>query len=158
MPSKRVKDLRGLSDVKFIFIDEIDHLDESDAREILPITESLRVKADAKILIGSTPGRLGSILHSLYLEPAETCRYHRIFIPYQAALGSLLSQEEIEEARRMGQWSFSHEFELKWGFGDSGNLFPPDDIAKSISLAQSYSKDDKNYPHESFLQHTNSLQ
>lgn len=133
-PSKRTKDLRGAVDQKFVFIDEVDFFDESDAQQVLSIAEALRVKSDPTILIASSPGRLGGLLHSLYQEPEATCRYKRLFIPYSSALGTLFTEEEIEEAKR--QPGFEREFNLKWGYGDAGNLFSPLDIQKAIDLGK----------------------
>jgi len=86
--------------MKLIFIDEVDHFDGSDVQLVLSVAEAHKVKSDPTILIASTPGQLGGLLHSLYQEPESTCKHHRLYIPYQKAMGTLFTLEEIEAAKQ----------------------------------------------------------
>ena len=120
-PSKRVKDLRGTTDMKFILCDEADHYDSSDSEQLLPILEALLPKSGPKIVLVSTPGPIGSLMYKLYREPDHKCRYRRLYIPYSKAVGTMFTDEEIAKAKL--QPNFSVEFGLQWGSAGTGNVY-----------------------------------
>ena len=93
-PSKRVKDLRGLTDVSLAICDEFDHYDPNDQILVRPVLEALQLKSDATIVLLSTPGPIGSEMNKLFDLPEFECPYKRIYIPIQKALGTLISEEE----------------------------------------------------------------
>jgi hypothetical protein len=91
-PSKRVKDLRALTDVSFVICDEFAFFDPNDQLQLLPVLESFQAKSDPTICLLSTLGALDDVFYNIYQEPVDTCRYHRVYIPYQKALGNLISK------------------------------------------------------------------
>src|SRR5215207_7213761 len=64
-PSKRVKDLRGLTDVSFIICDEFAFFDPADKQQVLPVLEALQAKSNPTICLLSTPGPIGDEFHSI---------------------------------------------------------------------------------------------
>jgi len=139
-PSKRVKDLRGLTDVSFVICDEFAFFDPTDQLQVLPVLEAFQAKSNPTICLLSTPGPLNDVMYNLYQEPADMCRYHRLYIPYEKALGTLISEQEIEQARR--QPGFSQEFELRFGSSyTAGTIFPLSDIEYALQLGKRYATD-----------------
>jgi hypothetical protein len=135
-PSKRVKDLRGLTDVSFVICDEFAFFDPSDQQQILPVLEAFQAKSDPTICLLSTPGPMHDVMYNLYQEPSETCRYHRLYIPWQKAVGTLFNQGEIEKSKR--QPNFQQEFELRFGSHGTGTIFSLADIDFAINLGTQY--------------------
>jgi hypothetical protein len=136
-PSKRVKDLRGLTDVVFVMCDEFAFFDPSDQQQILPVLEAFQAKSDPTICLLSTPGALNDEFYNLYQEPADRCRYHRLYIPIKKALGTLISEQEVEKVRRQG--NYQQEFELRFGtYGGVGSIFNIADIDFAVKLGEQY--------------------
>jgi hypothetical protein len=136
-PSKRVKDLRGLTEVAFVMCDEFAFFDPSDQQQILPVLEAFQAKSDPTICLLSTPGALNDEFYNLYQQPANECRYHRLYIPIQKALGSLISEQEAQKVRRQG--NYKQEFELRFGtYGDIGSIFNIADIDFAIKQGEQY--------------------
>jgi hypothetical protein len=136
-PSKRVKDLRGLTDTKLVIADEFAFFDPTDQQQILPVLEAFRAKSDAQIVLLSTPGPINDVYYNLFQEPEDKCRYHRLYLPYQKALGTLFTNVEIAQAKK--QPGFSQEFELKFGsYYSQGTIFNLADIEQAINLGKRY--------------------
>jgi hypothetical protein len=136
-PSKRVKDLRGLTDVAFIMCDEFAFFDETDQRQLLPILEAFQAKSNPTICLLSTPGRLNDEFHNLFLQPADKCRYHRLYIPLQKAIGTLISEREAQKVKN--QKNYLQEFELRFGaYDEVGSIFNIADVDFAVKLGEQY--------------------
>ena len=135
-PSKRVKDLRGLTDVSFVICDEFDHFDPSDQMQVLPVLEAFQAKSNPTICLLSTPGPLGSEMNKLFDLPEEKSRYKRIHIPIQKAIGSLISEREAEKVRRSP--NYLQEFELRFQSYGLGSIFSMADLDFAQKVAKKY--------------------
>lgn len=141
-PSKRTKDLRGLTDCKLAIADEFAFFDPVDQQQILPVLEAFRQKSDCQVILLSTPGPLNDVYHKLFSEPVDQCRYHRIYIPWQKMYDTLLSESELQEAKK--QPNFPQEFELRFGFfNTTGTIFSLADIDNAVKLGKQFA--DPNY-------------
>jgi hypothetical protein len=105
--------------------------DQEDARTT---SERYIAKSNTDILIASTPNMPGGLMERIQNETNSL--YNKIYLPYQVALGSVFSMEEIKE--QMKSPSFSQEYELKYLSG-IGNLFNIQEVDNCI---QSYPLDD----------------
>jgi hypothetical protein len=135
-PSKRIKDLRGLTDTKLVICDEFAFFDSADKSQVLPVLEALQAKSDPTICLLSTAGPIGDEFHSIFQQPASTCRYKRLYIPIQKALGTLISKEEAAKVRRQG--NYEQEFELKFGSYGQNSLFSLGDIDYCVRQSAKY--------------------
>lgn len=133
-PSKRVKDLRGLTDVSLCIVDEFAFFDPVDKQQILPVLEALQAKSNPTICLLSTPGPIGDELYNIFQEPAQTCRFKRLYIPIQKALGTLISEEEAAKVRRQG--NYEQEFELRFGSYGSNSIFNLSDIDRAVKMGK----------------------
>jgi hypothetical protein len=84
------------------------------------------------------------VYHNLFSEPADRCRYFRLYIPWQKAYGTLFSESEIQAAKRMPNWE--QEMCLRFGSYNSGSIFNLSDIDRAIKLGTQYAKEDSAYP------------
>jgi hypothetical protein len=150
-PSKRTKDLRGIDATKLCICDEFSHFDSLDQEQILPILEAFRTKSDCQILLMSTPGAVNDVYFKLFAESESTCRYKRLYIPWTKVYRTLLSEQELAEARQNP--NFSQEYELKFGSYGENSCFSPDVIDRAIKLGQQYTAKykDRGYPHALYL-------
>ncbi len=129
-----MKDLRGLTDCKLVIADEFAFFDPVDQLQILPVLEAFRQKSNAQLVLLSTPSAIGDVFHKLFQEPAQTCRYHRLYLPYTKALGTLFTEEEIAQAKK--QPNFQQEFNLKFGSFGQNSLFSLDDIDYCVNQSK----------------------
>lgn len=137
-PSKRVKDLRGLTDVSFVICDEFAFFDPADQQQILPVLEAFQAKSDPTICLLLTPAGYDEF-YNLFQQPANQCRYYRLYIPIQKALNTLISQQEADKVRRQSGASYRQEFELQFGnFGGAGTIFNIADIDFAVKLGEKY--------------------
>jgi hypothetical protein len=135
-PSKRVKDLRGLTDTKLVICDEFCWFDPADQQEVLPVLEVFRAKSDAQIVLLSSPAGLNDVMYNLYQEPEVICRYKRLYIPWQKAYGTLFTEQEIQQAKK--QPNFEQEFELRFGSYGAGTIFNLADIDFALKMGEKY--------------------
>jgi hypothetical protein len=143
-PSKRVKDLRGLTDTKLVICDEFCWFDPNDQQQVLPVLEVFRAKSDAQVMLISTPAALNDVMYNLYQEPESKCRYKRLYIPWQKAYGTMFTEQEIAQAKK--QPNFEQEFNLKFGSYGAGTIFNLSDINRTLRLGEQYVKEDPSYP------------
>jgi hypothetical protein len=141
-PSKRVKDLRGLTDTKLVIADEFCWFDPADQQQVLPVLEVFRAKSDAQIVLLSSPAGLNDVMYNLYQEPEVTCRYKRLYLPWQKAYKTLFTEREIAQAKK--QPNFEQEFELRFGSYGAGTIFNIADIDFAIKVAKQYCNSDYN--------------
>src|ERR687898_28986 len=64
-PSRNVKDLRGYTDVSFLFIDEADFFEESVNTELLHAITRYEEKSNCTTIMTSTPNRPGGLFASI---------------------------------------------------------------------------------------------
>lgn len=149
-PSKRVKDLRGITSVSHAVVEESSFYDPAEQEAVLPTLEALRTKSDCRIWLISSPGQIGSLMHKIYQEPES--RYFRLHMPYIKALGTLFSQAEIDAAKKMPH--FEIEMNLEFGSFGSGNLINVEHLHKALDQGRRYADPKYNpdcvklgYPH-----------
>lgn len=130
----RVASLRGWDNVRFVLVDEVDSLENS--QDIRSVVEAYRVKSGADLVLISTPGRINSTMHRIFKEPQEKCFYNRLVFDYTHSLGKLLDVSDINRLKESSP-SFSSEFECKFGAIQLGNVFSEQKIRGSLERAAS---------------------
>jgi hypothetical protein len=79
---------------------------------------------------------MNDVFYNLFQEPAETCRYKRLYIPWEKAYGTLFSEQEIAQARRMPNWE--QEMCLRFGNYGTNSIFSLSDVDRAIKLGTQY--------------------
>jgi hypothetical protein len=131
MPSHNLLQLRGITNVSFLTLEESSFWHPNEEEEILPIILPLRQKNEnIKIALISTPGAIGSLMHQVHLAPPDKTPFHKVYIDWRQVVGKLFSHEEIEEEMRTNP-AFEREFNLTFGYAIS-NVFNPINIEAMV--------------------------
>jgi Terminase large subunit, T4likevirus-type, N-terminal len=128
-PSRNVKDLRGYTDVSYLFIDEADHFEPSVNSELLHAITRYEEKSNCTTIMVSTPNRPDGLFQSIEHDPNS--KYHKIFLHYTVGLGKIYDPLEIEKKKLEPE--FPREYEGKY-LGKIGNVFNPLRIDECIKL------------------------
>jgi hypothetical protein len=133
-PSRNVKDLRGYTDVSYLFIDEADHFDDSVTDELLHAITRYEEKSHCTTIMVSTPNAPGGLYESIEKDPDS--KYCKIFLDYTLGLDKIYNRAEIEEKKKEAQ--FAREYMGQY-LGKVGNLLLPSQIQNCIDLGNKYS-------------------
>jgi late competence protein required for DNA uptake (superfamily II DNA/RNA helicase) len=77
-PSRNVKDLRGYTDVSYLFIDESDFFEPSINSELLHAITRYEEKSNCTTIMVSTPNRPDGLFQSIEKDPNS--KYHKIIL------------------------------------------------------------------------------
>lgn len=128
-PSHHLDSMRGLTDVRFILLDEADFFPPGQQQDARDVSERYIAKSNPHIVLVSTPNAPDGLFEHIEREPQETCLYHRIFLPY--TIGMRTIYDDVEIANAMESPSFEREYNLKY-LGGIGNLFHINDVMQCI--------------------------
>jgi hypothetical protein len=132
-PSHHLDAMRGLTDVKFILLDEADFFPPGQQENARSVSERYRAKSDPIIAMVSTPNLPGGLFEKIENEDPKTCIYHKLFLDYTIGLGKVYTFKEIEEAKASP--SFDREYNLAYGYG-LGNVVLPSEIVRATALGK----------------------
>jgi hypothetical protein len=96
-PSRNVKDLRGYTDVSYLFIDEADHFDDSVISELLHAITRYEEKSNCTTIMVSTPNAPDGLFHSIEMDPNS--KYEKIVLSYEVGLDKIYDRQEIERKK-----------------------------------------------------------
>jgi len=134
MPSRNVKDLRGYTDVSYLFIDESDYFEKSVNNELLHSITAYEEKSNCTTIMVSTPNAPGGLFESIEKDPNS--KYHKIFLDYTVGLDKIYDRKEIE--KKKNEPEFLREYAGQY-LGKVGNVFLPSQIQTCIDLGNEYS-------------------
>jgi len=126
-PSRNVKDLRGYTNVAYLFIDEGDFFQDSVTNELLHAITRYEEKSHCTTIMVSTPNAPGGLYEQI--EKDQNSKYKKILLPYQLGLDKIYNREEI--LAKMSEPEFEREYNLQYT-GRQGNTFNIVDIDESL--------------------------
>ena len=135
-PSRNVKDLRGYTDVSYLFIIEADYFEPSVTTELEHAITRYEEKNNCTTIMVSTPNAPGGLFQKIELDPLS--KYHKIFLSYEVGLDKIYDRAEIEKKKREPE--FAREYESKY-LDRIGNIFSSSQIDECINLGLEYSTD-----------------
>jgi hypothetical protein len=135
-PSRNVKDLRGYTDVSYLFIDEADFFDDSVISELQHAITRYEEKSNCTTIMVSTPNAPDGLFHSIETDPNS--KYEKIVLSYEVGLDKIYDRQEIE--RKKLEPEFPREYECKYR-GRVGNVFTTEQIENCTNLGEQYSTD-----------------
>jgi hypothetical protein len=135
-PSRNVKDLRGYTDVSYLFIDEADYFEPSVNSELLHAITRYEEKSNCTTIMTSTPNRPGGLFETIEKDPNS--KYCKIVLDYQVGLDKIYDRKEIE--KKKNEPEFLREYAGQY-LGKVGNLLLPSQIQTCIDLGSAYSID-----------------
>ncbi|HKQ21598.1 MAG TPA: hypothetical protein VJS91_06135, partial [Nitrososphaeraceae archaeon] len=129
--SRNVKDLRGYTDVSYLFIDEADHFEPSVISELQHAITRYEEKSNCTTIMCSTPNRPGGLFQTIELDPNS--KYEKIILSYEVGLDKIYDRAEIEKKKLEPE--FPREYECKY-LGKIGNVFSPEQVDNTIQLGE----------------------
>ena len=135
-PSRNVKDLRGYTDVSYLFIDEADYFEPSVNSELLHAITRYEEKSNCTTIMVSTPNRPGGLFETIEKDPNS--KYCKIVLDYTVGLDKIYDRKEIE--KKKNEPEFLREYAGHY-LGKVGNLFLPSQIQRCIDLGNEYGLD-----------------
>lgn len=133
-PSRNVKDLRGYTDVSYLFIDEADHFEPSVNNELLHAITRYEEKSHCTTIMVSTPNAPGGLYETIEKDPNS--KYEKILLDYTVGLDKIFNRAEIEQKKKEPE--FLREYMLQY-LGRVGNIFSLSQIQTCINLGSVYS-------------------
>jgi hypothetical protein len=92
-PSRNSKDLRGYTDVAYLFLDEADYWLDSEVSELLHAITRYEEKSNCTTIMCSTPNRPDGLFQSIEKDPNS--KYHKIILDYTVGLNKIYDPIEI---------------------------------------------------------------
>ncbi|MDP9288061.1 MAG: hypothetical protein M3P08_07675 [Thermoproteota archaeon] len=129
-PSNHTSTARGLVP-SIILMDECAYFSKSEASEARILGERYFGKTNPILIMCSTPLAASGMFWDIEREPEETTLYRRLFMPYQVALGTIITQEHIDKAMKSSV-SFDREY-LGLYTGKIGNIHHPQDLERALA-------------------------
>ncbi|MDR4512607.1 MAG: hypothetical protein MRJ93_12985 [Nitrososphaeraceae archaeon] len=136
-PTKRIQDLRGYTDVSYLFIDEADYFEPAEQNELEYVIKSYEEKSKCKIILASTPNRPDYLFARIEKNEIFKDFFHKLFLDYTHGLGKIFDTDFIQRERERNETYFEREYNLKY-LGKIGNVFPLVDIDKATQLGIQY--------------------
>ncbi len=133
-PSRNVKDLRGYTDVAYLFIDESDYFEPSVNSELLHAITRYEEKSNCTTIMCSTPNRPDGLFQSIEKDPNS--KYLKIFLHYTVGLGKIYDPLEIEK-KKMQEPEFPREYMGQY-LGRIGNVFSSSQVQTCINLGKEF--------------------
>ena len=84
--------MRGLTEVRYILVDEADFIPQGQQDNIRHVVERYRTKSDSIIILVSTPNLPGGLFERIELEPDDTCIYHKLRLDYKYGIHKVYSE------------------------------------------------------------------
>ena len=119
-PAHHIDAVRGLTEVRYILVDEADFIPQGQQDNIRHVVERYRTKSDSIIILVSTPNLPGGLFERIELEPDDTCIYHKLRLDYKYGIHKVYSESDIGEAFRSP--GFMREFALQYGAYNGNNF------------------------------------
>lgn len=96
-PSRNVKDLRGYTDVSYLFIDEADHFEPPVTNELLHAITRYEEKSHCTTIMATTPNAPGGLYETIEKDPNS--KYERIFLDSTVGLDKIHNRAELKRKR-----------------------------------------------------------
>lgn len=90
-PSRNVKDLRGYTDVSYLFIDEADYFEQSVTTELEHAITRYEEKSNCTTIMISTPNAPGGLFERIELD--KNSKYFKLFLDYTYGLGTIYQNQ-----------------------------------------------------------------
>jgi len=128
-PTQAVKDLRGHTDVAYIFIDEADFFEKIEQEELEAVITAYEEKSKAKIIMVSTPWLPDGLFQKIETDQIFKNTFHKMFLDYTKGLDRIYDNDFI--MRKMNEPFFAAEYNLQYA-GRIGNIFSQSAINRCI--------------------------
>ena len=132
-PSRNLKDMRGFTDVAYLFIDEADYFAPKEQADIKYVIKAYEEKSKGKIIMVSTAGESGGLFESIENDPNSDFYKHYMLV--DKGRDKIFDDEFLKIQKERDPAFFAREYEGKYGYG-MGNVFLPHEIEQAITTEQ----------------------
>ena len=132
-PSRNVKDLRGYTDVSYLFLDEADYFEQSVTTELEHAITRYEEKSNCVTIMISTPNAPGGLFERI--EKDANSKYAKLLLDYTYGLDKIYDRAFIEKKKKEPE--FAREYDLQY-LGLIGNTFHTKDIDRAVELGKKY--------------------
>ena len=132
-PSRNVKDLRGYTDVSYLFLDEADYFEQSVTTELEHAITRYEEKSNCVTIMISTPNAPGGLFERI--EKDANSKYTKLLLDYTYGLDKIYDRAFIEKKKKEPE--FAREYDLQY-LGLIGNTFHTKDIDRAVELGKKY--------------------
>ena len=132
-PSRNVKDLRGYTDVSYLFLDEADYFEQSVTTELEHAITRYEEKSNCITIMISTPNAPGGLFERI--EKDVNSKYTKLLLDYTYGLDKIYDRAFIDKKKKEPE--FAREYDLQY-LGLIGNTFHTKDIDRAVELGKKY--------------------
>ena len=132
-PSRNVKDLRGYTDVSYLFLDEADYFEQSVTTELEHAITRYEEKSNCVTIMISTPNAPGGLFERI--EKDVNSKYTKLLLDYTYGLDKIYDRAFIDKKKKEPE--FAREYDLQY-LGLIGNTFHTKDIDRAVELGKKY--------------------
>jgi hypothetical protein len=135
-PSDHLSAARGIPEVVCIYCDEASWFSPQSQKEVINLIERYAGKSPGcKIILTSTPNKVGDLMHTILSQPFEKSFYKIMKLNYEWGVGKVYTEDDIRTAKASS--SFDKEYNLSFN-SPSGNSFQHSSIDAAVALAKKY--------------------
>jgi hypothetical protein len=135
-PSNNISAMRGLAACSWIYADESAYFDKNSQTDVIDTIEGYCGKnSQCKIVLTSTPNKVGDLMHTILSQPFDKSFYKIMRLNWEWGRGKIYSDQDLKVAQASTSWE--REFNLSFN-SPSGNCFSSSSIDKAVELAKKY--------------------
>ncbi len=146
-PTRNVKDMRGYTDVAFIYVDEADFYDVSQQEEIGAVMRSYEEKSDCKIIMVSTANRPDGLFHAIENDEAFKGFFFKLLLLVEKGVDKIFDRKQLAKIEKDNP-DYDREYRGLY-IGRLGNVWSP----TVIQLCQERGTQFKQIPMNTFAFH-----
>ena len=132
-PTKNIKDLRGHTDVAYLFIDEADFFEKKEQEELPYVIKRYEDKSRCKIIMNSTPNAPEGLFENIEKDKVFKGWFNKLYLLYEWGVGRIYDKDFIEREKTSPE--FEREYNGKY-LGKVGNVFSTQAINGAIELGE----------------------
>jgi hypothetical protein len=129
-PTKNLDDVRGYTDVAYLFIDEGDSFKPLEREQLLFVVKAYQEKSRGKIILVGTAGPSGGLFETIENDPKSVFYKHRMLV--DKGRGKIFDDKFLDEQKESDPAFYAREYEGKYGYG-LGNVFLYEEIEQCLT-------------------------
>jgi hypothetical protein len=130
-PTKNLDDVRGYTDVAYLFVDEGDSFKPQERDQLMYVIKAYEEKSGGKIILVGTAGPSGGLFEIIENDPKSV--FYKHFMLVNKGRGKIFNDKFLDEQKENDPAFYAREYEGKYGYG-LGNVFLPEEIENCCGL------------------------
>ncbi len=132
-PTKNLDDVRGYTDVSYLFVDEGDSFKPNEREQLMYVIKAYEEKSRGKIILVGTAGPSGGLFETIEQDPKSV--FYKHFMLVNKGIGKIFNDKFLKEQKENDPAFFQREYLGQYGFG-MGTVFNYEDIEKCCSIVK----------------------